>query len=141
MMEQPGRQRWAGERELARALVFAAMLAGFLDACRLAAGPASFAMLAPGLSLAGVALLVMLSPTSAGRRARWLWMALTIATIAGLAFVGQFSGEWGGSRWLLVILWIAAVTNAISPSAGVGSVVSGLAVGAGMSPLAGLLDR
>lgn len=138
MVEQPGRQRSAGERELALALVFAAMLAGLLDACRLAAGSASFVALAPGPLLAGVGLLVMLSPVPASHRARGLWVALAVATIAGMGFIGQFAGEWGASRWLLAMLWIAAVANAMSSSPGVVFVARGLALGAGMSALAGL---
>lgn len=115
------------------------MLAGLLDAGRVAAESVQWVGIVPGLSLAGVALLAMLSPAPASRRAGVLWAALAVATIAGIGFMGPFAGESGTSRWLLAMLWFATVAYAFSRSAGgVVSVARGWALGAGMSALAGL---
>ncbi|MGA0587745.1 PAS domain S-box protein [Dyella sp. KRB-257] len=115
------------------------MLAGLLDAGRIAAQSARWAGIVPGLSLAGVALLVMLSPAPASRRARVLWAVLAGATIAGIGLIGPLAGESGAARWLLAMLWIAALAHALSSgSPGVASLARGWALGAGMSALAGL---
>lgn len=97
MLERSGSQRWVRELEFPRALAWAAMLAGLLDAGWEAVQSARWVGIVPGLSLAGVALLVWLSPAPASRRARVLWAALAVVTIAGIGLIGPFAGGSGDS--------------------------------------------
>jgi PAS domain S-box-containing protein len=115
------------------------MLAGLLDAGRLAVDSRTWAAPAAGLLLPGLALMVMFFPVASSRRTRGLWVGLAVVVLAGIVLLGRRFDAFGPAWWLLVMLWAPAVVEILPLGPGVRAAARGLAAGAGMSALAWLV--